>query len=104
MLLQLTPKGLFLLNLGQKPTRAIYRILKEASSGVAIELQPLDSGKMSQNMQFRLRKAFFVLCGIGEGDAKLDIYFQEQSPKDLPAAIKAAYKKAHQAEELAFLK
>jgi tetratricopeptide (TPR) repeat protein len=102
MMVNISPQGLLIFNYKKEDTRALYSIESEAANQVEVQTQPFESGA-AETLSFKVSGDHFVLCGIGEGDASLDLYFKATTAASLPANIKADYQAKQADGKMEFL-
>lgn len=102
MLVNISPQGLLIFNYQKEDTRALYSIEKEGSNEVEVQTQPFESGA-AESLTFKVSGSHFVLCGIGEGDASLDLYFKATSADSLAPNIKKDYQSKQADGKMEFL-
>lgn len=92
MVVLVTDTGFLLFNPGRDSTRSVYRVVAETGNAVKISAQPVSQGK-PREMTFGIAGGRLVLAGLGEDDAKVDLFFQETTPEKIAAAHRSELKK-----------
>ncbi len=101
MLINITAQGLLIFNYKQEDTRALYRIEEEKSNEVKVLTQPFTGS--AETLTFKMRTNHFVLCGIGDEEASLDLYFKAGSADSLAANVRADYQAKQADGKMEFL-
>lgn len=102
MVVLVTEAGFLIFNPGRESVRSLYRVVGETSNAVKIAGQPITQGK-PREMTFGLAGGRLILAGLGDPDAKVDLFFQESSVDKISAAHRNELKQLLQDKNTQYL-
>jgi tetratricopeptide (TPR) repeat protein len=103
MLVRISPKGVYIFNLGQDDSRALYSIEEESGDKVTIQMLRFDSSE-SQAMDIQCGDNYLIICNLGGSRTNLNLHFISSNLREQSEPVQKNYKEKESAGSMDFLK